>query len=958
MAPAAGLAWRGPAAFARAGVYFVQGRAPDHLLEGEVKVAPGQSLEVADGALRRVAYARLVRKGGSAREAAAGPLVGYTARTALANGRGLCHGAFVGFPVAFESLSVTPRAHGCLGGFANDRVRASSDEAGVDVKLAHAWDLPAVTLDLGVAGGVSVLRQSFESRGLAPPRTSAAGVLGVLLGATFDLTAGFYLSAELGAQTYLYRQREAPAGRALRPSFALRQSLGLGMMCGGRLDAVKAWGDARRTPPGQKGAWADAWQASHRRSPGPRGPFGRCRAVARQGRCQGPATSSLLRGHAAEERGGETMRKPPGTDHDPTWAPQSVIESTSYLVRRQLGRGGMGSVYEVEHLETRLVYAFKVLSTRVAEHPALAERVVREAEFLSLVKGAPHVVTLLDWGRLGDAYRRPFLVMERLYGETLAARLARGALPFPEALSCIRQALVGLAAVHCAGGVHRDVKPSNLFVQHGGLCTLLDFGVMKAISEIGLSPRLFRTDKNVPIGTPLYMAPEVASRSAVDHRADLFSVGLVLAECLLGVRLLSHLSEREYLTRLINDGVPSLELVGGEKLPVEVRRLVRRATMLNPAHRFANALAFIAEIDRIADALGLGLHPTPPRVPFGPGAGSPPRLVHPQAPTQSASTPVVPSAVAGAARGPLSPSELVTPVRIAPSALSPSELATPVRGASSALWTPSAWPTPVDSVSPTRVKTPAPASGDERTPPPESQRRRRWRGLLWGRLGRAPGGAPTLPVGSSEPPTTVPVPPRSAVSRRLPRLRDRLAPLPDSEATPANDVPEGPAPVGALAAPAHELPAEPKPAAPSPRARRVPPVSAVALGAAGVVAGAVASLAGVWWAGPPAAVVRVAPEPRRAAPAALVEPAPSAPEAPPEPPAEPPPPEASPPARPASPPASPARGDRRAQLEAKLQRGRGTAEDVEEFLILCFRAGDEPCVRRAQAFRKRLEGRR
>lgn len=216
--------------FVKPGVYFVQGRAPDHLLEGEIKVAPGQSLEVADGALRRVAYARLVRKGGSAREAVAGPLVGYTARTALANGRGLCHGAFVGYPVAFESLSVTPRVHGCLGGFANELVRASSDEAGVDVKLSHAWDLPAVTLDLGVAGGASLLRQSFESRGLAPPRTSAAGVLGVHVGATFDLTAGFYLSAELGAQTYLYRQREVPDRQSLRPSLALRQSLGLGMM--------------------------------------------------------------------------------------------------------------------------------------------------------------------------------------------------------------------------------------------------------------------------------------------------------------------------------------------------------------------------------------------------------------------------------------------------------------------------------------------------------------------------------------------------------------------------------------------------------------------------------------------------------------------------------------------------------------------------------------------------------
>ncbi|HEU4408220.1 MAG TPA: serine/threonine-protein kinase [Polyangiaceae bacterium] len=673
------------------------------------------------------------------------------------------------------------------------------------------------------------------------------------------------------------------------------------------------------------------------------------------------------------------MRKPPDTDHDPTWAPQSVILNTPYIVRGELGRGGMGSVYEVQHRVTRLVYAFKVLSTRVAEHPALAERVVREAEFLVLVKGAPHVVVVVEWGRLRDEHRRPFLVMERLYGETLAARLRRGALPLAEALSCTRQVLWGLVAVNGAGGVHRDVKPSNIFVRHDGTCTLLDFGVMKAMSEIGLSPRLFRTDKGMRIGTPLYMAPEVASHGVVDHRADLFSVGLVLAECLLGVRLLSHLSEREYLTRLVNQGVPAIEGSGGAHVPAEVRQLVRRATMFKPAERFANALAFIAEIDRVADALGLWLRPIPPSDHLEGGAGGPPRLFHPEAPTRSAGAPAAPSAAAGAAFGPLSPSELVTPVRGAaaelvtpvrgaPSALSPSELVTPVRSAAAelaALATPSAWPTPVDSVSPTRVKTPPPASDDERTPPLASQRRLRWRVLLWGRLGRAPGSTPTRPVGPSEPPTTVPLPPRSAVAWRGPTLRDWLAPLPGLEATPVNDVLEGPAPAEALAAPALEPSAEPQPpaeafAAAGPWwARRMSLVSAaVTFGAAGVAAGVVATLAVSSWVRSPAAVVRVGPEPRRAAPAGVAAPAPSAPEAPHVPSAEPPPPEAFP-AEPAPRPVASSpdeRADRHARLKAKVQSGRASADEARRLSAMCHEAGDEACVRLAEAFLEQLEG--
>ncbi|HEU4406894.1 MAG TPA: protein kinase [Polyangiaceae bacterium] len=701
------------------------------------------------------------------------------------------------------------------------------------------------------------------------------------------------------------------------------------------------------------------------------------------------------------------MRKPPDVHQGPTWGAGSVIIDTPYVVLRELGRGGMGTVYEVRHLDLRQIYALKVLSTRVAEHPELAERVVREAEFLGLVKGAPYVVTVVAWGRLNDAYRRPYFVMERLYGETLHALLARRSLPLAEALSYVRHALWGLVAVHAEGVVHRDIKPSNLFVRRDGTCTLLDFGVMKALYDIGLSPSQFSTGPHALIGTPLYMAPEMASRGPVDHRADLFSVGLVLAECLLGVRLLSHLSEREYLERLINEGVPSLELAGGEHLPGEVRGLVRRATMHDPVRRFHSALAFLREIDRVAEALGLRLWPLSPSVPPVLGAPPPRALAHHAATTPSAYDSNAPTPRVYRAPSLLTPSEHATPIRgvAAGPAVPPTSSARPtsVDSVSPTRPTPvdsvlSTRPTPVDSVSPTRVKTPSPRSGPEPTPPLRSHARTRFRFLTLGWGGRAPKTPSPRPGAKAEPPaTTLPLPPTSAVALLVLRLRDRLAPLPELETPPVNDVLEGPAPVGAPAAPALEpsagasaAPALSAPAAPAlepsagapaasalessagaqapegalpaatarpRRGRRVPLVSAVAFGVAGVAVGVAMTVAVFWWAGPPA-VVRVSPEPPRAAPAGVVAPAvtPAL-----EPPAEPQPPQA--PSKEPAPPSVSATGPsgvarKRAALEAKLRSGRGTLDDVHALRTLCHVLSDEICLEHADAYLDRLTGAR
>jgi serine/threonine protein kinase len=677
------------------------------------------------------------------------------------------------------------------------------------------------------------------------------------------------------------------------------------------------------------------------------------------------------------------MRKPPDDDRGPTWGAGALITGTPYGVLRELGRGGMSTVYEVRHVDTGLVYAFKVLSTRVAEHPELVERVEREAAFLHLLDGAPHIVTVVDWGRLPGEHRRPYLVMERLYGETLAALLARHALPLTDALSYVRQVLWGVAAVHGVGAIHRDIKPSNIFVRRDGTCTLLDFGIMKMLSDIGLPPGQFTTAEGVPIGTPFYMAPEQASCATVDCRADIFSVGLVLAECLLGFRLLPQLSERAYLERLINEGVPSLEVSGGEHLPVEVRKLVRCATRFDPEKRFPSAQAFILAINRIAEALGLRLRPIPPSVPRAPGAPPPRAPGDHAAPTPNAYDSKAPTPRVYRAPAPLAPSRREAPPK-GPAA----ESATPP--------TNSAQPTPVDSISPTQVKTPSPQSGLDSTLPLRSQRRKPFGVLTLGWGGRAP--KKTSPQGNGrEPPPTLPLPPTSAVSFPASKFHDRLALLKGMPITPGNDVLERSA--STEAPPALESWAEAQPAlessveaqpvlessaeaqpvlmpsteaqlpegalpVASARPRRSPLVSAVMLWAAGAAAGVVVSLAAVFWADP-SARVHVSFEPRRASPAGVVAPAVTPA---PEPSAEPKPPEV---ASPATPPpnagpgtsAAPERQTaaeksvleaKRAALEAKLRDGKGKLGEVRSLNHVCRQLGDEACQKRAYDYFDKL----
>jgi tRNA A-37 threonylcarbamoyl transferase component Bud32 len=202
-----------------------------------------------------------------------------------------------------------------------------------------------------------------------------------------------------------------------------------------------------------------------------------------------------------------------------------------YRLLRRLGQGGMGEVFEAEHVDLGTRVAIKLMHPDISADESAVRALLREGRAAAAIRH-PNVVQVLD---VGTEQGRPYLVMELLEGEDLAKRLRReGALTAHDALDFILPILSGLAAAHQAGVIHRDLKPSNVVLaqRRGGLHpVVVDFGISKV-----LDPRSDPATSSVTMaGTPQYMAPEqLRRRSRLDGRCDQYALGVILYECLTG----------------------------------------------------------------------------------------------------------------------------------------------------------------------------------------------------------------------------------------------------------------------------------------------------------------------------------------------------------------------------------------------------------------------------------------
>ena len=194
-----------------------------------------------------------------------------------------------------------------------------------------------------------------------------------------------------------------------------------------------------------------------------------------------------------------------------------------YEIVSHLGSGGMGVVYEARDLRLKRTVAIKLLPPDLTKDDTAKQRFLQEAQAASALDH-PNICTIFEINETEDG--QLYLVMAHYEGETLKERIERGPLQLDDAIDIATQVGTGLAEAHGAGIVHRDIKPANLLVTKGGVVKILDFGLAKLAGAEGV------TQTGTTVGTVAYMSPEQARGQEVDHRTDIWSLGVVLYEML------------------------------------------------------------------------------------------------------------------------------------------------------------------------------------------------------------------------------------------------------------------------------------------------------------------------------------------------------------------------------------------------------------------------------------------
>jgi len=267
-----------------------------------------------------------------------------------------------------------------------------------------------------------------------------------------------------------------------------------------------------------------------------------------------------------------------------------------YEIVSALGAGGMGEVYRAHDPRIGRDVAIKVLAVATSEHRDHLQRFEQEARATGALNH-PNLLVIFDFGMHDGA---PFIVSELLEGTTLRDRLAEARISVRKAIDYAAQIARGLGAAHEKGIVHRDLKPENIFITSDERAKILDFGLAKLLQpddrEVSATAATQRmtTTTGVVMGTAGYMSPEQVRGTAVDHRSDVFSFGVVLYEMISGVQPFRRSSGVETMNAILNDEPP---LIGGDAASPELLRLLEHALEKNRERRFESMkdIAFALE---------------------------------------------------------------------------------------------------------------------------------------------------------------------------------------------------------------------------------------------------------------------------------------------------------------------------------------------------------------------------
>jgi len=256
-----------------------------------------------------------------------------------------------------------------------------------------------------------------------------------------------------------------------------------------------------------------------------------------------------------------------------------------YKIFEEIGRGGMGIVYKAEDIRLQRTVALKVLLPQISDDPELKERFLIEARAAAALSH-PNICVIHE---VGEDEGRPYIAMEYVEGETLRDRIRRKPLKAEEILDLTGQIAAGLSEAHGKGIIHRDIKSVNIMITDKGLAKIMDFGLAKIRGGTSL------TRTQTTLGTVAYMSPEQAMGRDIDHRTDLWSLGVVLYEMLAGELPFKGEYDVSVIHSILHEEPKSLK-IRKPPIPVELQQIVSRALKKNPDARYSSAEDILKEL--------------------------------------------------------------------------------------------------------------------------------------------------------------------------------------------------------------------------------------------------------------------------------------------------------------------------------------------------------------------------